>query len=166
MQPFRKAESLIGQCNFSQGTFLWAHQHFCVLNNLWKHLKILLNVLYIIFSSQNVVVRDLAPVQPQFSLLPYMLSKLQSSKLLAVMLRGHTSPHLPLHMVSSMQQMPLPLVSLVKSSMFRAFECCFLCKTFPLPPPIPLHKTWLFSPLHFQCTMYISQIKYIFGILL
>lgn len=94
MQPLRKAKSLIGQCDFSQGTFLWVNQHFCVLDNFWKRLKILLNLLYITFSSQNVVVHDLAPVQPQFSFLPHILSKLPSSKLLAAMHRGHSSPAL------------------------------------------------------------------------
>lgn len=62
MQPLRKAKSLIGQCDFSQGTFLWVNQHFCVLDNFWKRLKILLNLLYITFSSQNVVVHDRSPL--------------------------------------------------------------------------------------------------------
>lgn len=44
--------------------------------------------------------------------------------------------------------------------MFKASDYYSLCNPFPLPPPMPSQEMWPLSPLHFQYTMFSSQITY------
>lgn len=68
-------------------------------------------------------------------------------------------PTLPLHMVHSLSQILLSLVSLLKYSMSKAFDYCYICQSLllPLPPLRWPHEMQLFQ---FHCTIYISQIMY------
>ena len=139
---------------FSLGNVILAKVHFCVLNKFWKHLEILLNLLYIIFSSQNVVVHALAPVQPQFSLLPTCSPSCSHPSYRLLCTEAILTPPTSWPRTPPDPRLPSELVHA------QSLWLLFSLQTFPLFLPTLPQETWLFSPLHFQYTIYIAQTKY------
>lgn len=116
----------------------------------------LLNLLYIIFSSQNVVIHDLAPVQPQFSLLSHMLSRLSHPTAGCHTQRPDlTPPYLYIGCALCCHKSPFPQ-SISKYFMFKTFGYCFLCKSLPSSDTISQNSATSSSLLPL-CHVYFSD---------